>query len=185
MSQLFDVSGLPLRKETVIKRLPPVPDTTWARPTHFPNIAADAKVLSFDVETKETDFDNGPGWARGKGHIVGFSLAAISHNNDYAKWYFPLRHEVEAHDNINPQAAFDWLRHTLDTPHIPKVGANLIYDIGWLGEENIKVKGDLHDVQFAEALLTENTPTNLEYLGQKYEKEGKDSPLLYNWCAEA
>lgn len=69
---------------------------------------------------------------------------------------------------MDAELVLDYLRKTLSNPKQPKVGANLIYDIGWLREEGVFVKGPLFDVQYAEALLTESDPVNLEYLGQKY-----------------
>src|SRR5690606_31921666 len=75
-------------------------------------------------------------------------------------------------------------RDTLGNPRQPKVGANLLYDIGWLRHEGVTVRGELVDVQFAEALLDERADVNLETLGQKYLGEGKESNALYDWCAK-
>jgi len=181
----FDDEPLTLRRKAVLKQLPPTPNTGWLPPTHFPNLSA-AKLLSFDCETWEPDFDHGPGWARGKGHIVGVGIGADDGNGNYGKWYFPVRHEVEPQYNLDPIHVFNYVRDTLErTPNIPKVGANLTYDVGWLGEENIHVKGELHDVQFAEALLSEDTEVNLGHLGVKYLNENKTSDDMYRWQAEA
>lgn len=179
-----DEDDLPLRKSTRLRTPPPIPETGWRPPQYFPNLS-EATVVSFDVETKETDFAHGPGWARGKGHIVGFSVGAIDRAGNRGKWYFPVRHEIESEWNLDPKQCFAWLKKTLETPHIPKVGANLLYDIGWLGEENIEVQGELHDVQFAEALLDEQGEVALDYLGKKYLGEGKETVDLYTWLASA
>lgn len=173
-----------LKRKAALKVPPPVPDTGWRPPASFPNLS-DAVVIALDTETKELDFDHGPGWARDKGHIVGFSLAAIDRQGNRGKWYFPVRHEVEPEMNLDPATCFRWLKGVLETPSIPKVGANLLYDIGWLTTENIYVEGELHDVQFAEAILNEDGEVNLEYLGQKYVGTGKETDLLYQWLAEA
>ena len=77
------------------------------------------------------------------------------------------------------------MKQTLETPLVPKVGANLLYDIGWLTEVGIYVLGELHDVQFAEALLDEQGEVALEYLGAKYLGEGKETAELYAWLAAA
>lgn len=172
-----------LKKKSVLKVLPPVPDTGWKPPTYFPNLSSAIRI-SCDVETKELDFDNGPGWARNKGHIVGVSIGAQDIYGNVGKWYFPVRHEVEPQDNLDPAIVFPWLKSILETT-VEKVFANGIYDIGWLTTENIYVNGQLHDVQFAEALLNEEGEVNLQHLGSKYLGEGKDSSLLYMWCAEA
>lgn len=173
-----------LKKKAGLRLPPPVPETGWLPPREFPNLAS-AVVISLDTETREPDFSHGPGWGRGKGYIVGFSLAAQDAAGNRGKWYFPVRHEFEPEYNLDPATCFRWLKSVLETPHIPKVGANLLYDIGWLTTENIYVQGELHDVQFSEALLHEDGEVALEYLGQKYLNEGKDSDLLYQWLAEA
>lgn len=167
------------RRETV-RVMPPIPDTGWRPPSYLPDLSG-AAVLSIDCETYDPELlTHGPGWARGVGHIVGVSIGT----DDGGRWYFPIRHEVEPQDNWDPDAVLRWLRHTLGNPRQPKVGANLLYDLGWLRHEGVTVRGELVDVQFAEALLDERADVNLETLGQKYLGEGKDSNLLYEWCAK-
>lgn len=160
--------------------MPPIPDVLWTPPSAFPNLSA-ARVLSLDTETWDPELtEHGPGWARGKGHIVGISLAA---DND-GKWYFPIRHETETDQNMDPEAVLRYVRHALSNPRQPKIGANLIYDLGWLSEEGIDVAGELCDVQLAEALLSERGEVNLDHLGEKYLGRGKETSLLYRWLAD-
>lgn len=160
--------------------MPPIPDTGWKRPTTFPDLST-APCISLDCETWDPELEDfGPGWARGKGHIVGVSIGVPG---GY-KWYFPMRHEIEPEDNMNPEDVLAWLRVTLSNPNQPKIGANLPYDLGWLQQEGVEVKGMLIDVQYAEALLDESSEVALEVLAQKYLGEGKDSNLLYQWCAD-
>lgn len=175
--------NLPKRKQAVLKELPPIPENGWRPPQYFPNLS-NAVTIGIDCETKETDFDHGPGWARDKGHIVGFSVAAMARDGSRGKWYFPVRHETESEWNLDPVSCFGWLRETLASP-TPKTGANLIYDMGWLTTENIDVKGELLDVQFAEALIDEEGKTALDFLGRKYGAGGKDTADLYGWLAQA
>lgn len=166
-------------KRETIRIMPPIPDTGWRPPKYLPDLSS-ARVISVDCETYDPDLlTHGPGWARGKGHIVGVSVGA----DGGGRWYFPIRHEVEPQDNWDPAMVLNWLRHTLGNPHQPKVGANLLYDVGWLRHEGVTVCGELVDVQYAEALLDERAEVNLETLGQKYLGEGKDSSLLYDWCS--
>lgn len=172
------------RKRARLRALPDTPETGWRPPVEPPNLAA-ATAIAFDVETREDDFDNGPGWARGKGHIVGVSLAAVARDGSRGKWYFPVRHEVDAHLNLNPAHVFPWLARVLGNPKTVKIGANLIYDVGWLAEENVLVNGFLNDVQFAEALLNESGFVNLEHIADKYLGKSKRTDMLYDWCARA
>lgn len=181
----FDLLSTPLKRDVSVRELPPIPDTNWQPPQYFPNLT-NAKVIAIDTETKELDFANGPGWGRNKGHIIGVSVAAISSANDYGKWYFPVRHEVERQDNLSPDHVFGWLKHTLETtPQIPKVGANLLYDLGWLTTENIHPVGQLYDVQFAEALIDEQGLTALDALGWKYCGRGKQADACKDWIMHA
>lgn len=179
----FDDEDLMPRKKAALHELPPVPDTGWTPPREFPNLQA-ATAIAVDVETKETDFSNGPGWARGKGHIVGVSLAAQARDGTTGKWYFPVRHEVEPHDNLDARGVFGYCKSVLETS-VPKVGANLIYDVGWLTTEDIRVGGKLNDVQFAEALIDEYAFVALDVLGRKYLGQPKTSDAMYDWMRAA
>jgi DNA polymerase I-like protein with 3'-5' exonuclease and polymerase domains len=167
-------------RSAIVRPMPPIPDTGWRTPTEFPNLRA-ARVIALDTETKDPELlERGPGWARGSGHIVGVSLAV---DGGAGTWYFPVRHEVEPEYNMDPVHVFAWLRDTLANPHQPKVGANLVYDIGWLAEENVHPAGELVDVQHAEALLNERGEVNLGALGEKYLGMGKETSVLYEWLA--
>lgn len=165
-------------KRDIVRPMPPIPETGWRPPRDFPNLR-NAPVISIDTETKDPGLmDFGPGWARNNGHIVGVSVAVHG-----GAWYFPVRHEVETELNMPAEHVFAWLRDTLALP-MPKVGANLTYDIGWLEEEGVHVKGPLYDVQYAEALLHEAATVSLDDLGERYLGRGKETNLLYQWCSD-
>lgn len=163
---------------------PPVPDTGWIKPTEPPNLSA-ATVISFDTETYDpTLSDEGPGWARGKSHICGLSIAAMDRNGNKGAWYFPIRHEVEPQDNLDPAHVLPWADSVLNTP-VPKIGANLTYDIGNLKAEGVRVSGPLDEVQFAEALLDSDAFVALDILARKYVGVGKTTNQLYDWLSVA
>lgn len=175
---------LPAKKGSKVARvMPEIPDTGWTTPTTFPDLSS-AHFLSVDVETFDPELTTkGPGWARGVGHVVGISVGAYS-PTAMGKWYFPIRHEIEPEYNLCPESVLAWLSDTMANPNQPKIGANLLYDIGWLRQEGVHVKGNLIDVQFAEALLDERADVALEELAQRYLNEGKESNLLYRWCSD-
>ena len=183
----FDACGLfwedvqtSIRGQKIARVQPPIPDTGWLPPSYFPDLSR-ASVISVDTETYDPELlDNGPGWARGVGHIVGISIGA----DGGGRWYFPIRHEIEPEYNMPVEHVMNWLRYTLSNPNQPKVGANLMYDYGWLKHEGVDIAGELIDVQYAEALLDERAEVSLEVLGMKYLQEGKTSNLLYQWCAD-
>ena len=166
-------------RNTIARVQPPIPDTGWHAPREFPDLRG-AHAIALDTETYDPDLlDFGPGWARGKGHIVGISLAV-----EDAAWYFPIRHEVEPETNMDPANVLAYLRDTLGDQRQAKVGANLIYDLGWLAHEGVEVKGALMDVQHAEALLNERGEVNVDWLGEKYLGQGKETNYLYQWLAD-
>src|SRR4030043_52887 len=143
---------------------------------NFPNLSS-VKAIALDVETYDPHLlDYGPGWGRNSGYIVGVAIGADSDK----QWYFPVRHSVDAHWNYCPEKVFDFLRDLLKDNR-PKIGANLIYEIGWLEEENVKVSGQLFDVQFAEALLSETDKVELDSLAKKYLGREKEKNKLYEW----
>jgi DNA polymerase-1 len=177
----FDNLG-ELKRNSLLRIPPPYINTKWRPPTHFPNLSA-AKIIGFDVERRELDWSHGPGWGKGKAITIGFSLAA-SDGQNISAWYFPIRHEVQPEHNLDPIRCLSYLRSVLRS-NVPKVGANIIYDIGSLTDDNIEVHGELHDVQFAEALLHSDELVNLDHLGEKYLGRGKETNQLYEWIKRA
>lgn len=159
--------------------MPMIPETGWNAPSEFPNLSA-AKVIGFDTETYDPELlTSGAGWARNSGHIIGASLAV----EDGTSWYFPMRHETAPEGNLDPEQVKRFLDYTLQDNR-PKVGANLIYDLGWCRQEGIRVGGRLYDIQFAEALLNSEAPdVSLESLSQNYLGVGKETSILYDWLA--
>lgn len=183
---LFDGIDLATKKQAHIHALPPVPDTGWKPPREFPNLSG-AVMIALDTETKDPELGTaGPGWGRGRGHMIGFSLAAQDRLGNIGRWYFPMRHEVEGHDNLNPINCLEYAQHVLGNPQVPKVGANIMYDIGWFAEEGVTVQGPLHDIQFAEAIIDNNTDgVSLDLLAQKYLGEYKRTDWVKEWIMEA
>ncbi|QBQ71194.1 DNA polymerase I [Shewanella phage S0112] len=169
------------RKRGEVSRvMPPIPDTGWRAPTSFPDLS-NSSTISIDLETYDPELeDNGPGWARGVGHVVGIAIGDDAGNG----WYFPIRHEIMPEDNLPPEMVLDWVKYVVSDPNQAKVGANIIYDIGWLRQEGIEVKGPIYDVQYAEAILYESMTVALEDLAQRYLGMGKESNELYEWCAK-
>lgn len=170
-----DVPVAGVKGERTLGPMPPIPETGWKPPSHFPNII-DAPWIALDCETKDLELnDYGPGWARGRGEIVGVSICTI-----HGKWYFPIRHTVQSEMNFEPDLVLRWLAYSL-AGRQPKIGANLIYDIGWLRQEGVIVNGPLYDIQYAEALLDEEAMVSLEHLSWKYLRRGKTTDQLKEW----
>ncbi len=68
---------------------------------------------------------------------------------------------------------------------VPKIGANLIYDLAFLSAAGVKVAGPFYDVQIAEPLLDETRLSySLETLAQHYLGEGKVQDQLETLIVE-
>jgi len=168
------------RGKAVTKVLPTIPESSWKPPATFPNLSS-AKIIGLDTETYDPNLKtHGPGWARNDGHVVGISLSV-----EEKSWYFPIRHELQKEMNMPVENVFRFLNDCLQT-NVPKVGANLQYDVGWLKQEGVTVNGRLYDVQFAEALLNDVAKDySLDTIAKNYLGTGKVSKDLYSWCARA
>ena len=169
------------KTKTAVKRaIAPVPDTGWVAPSEFPNLFG-AKILGFDIETYDPELKtHGAGWARGSGHVIGVSVATADRG-----WYFPFRHEMHPEQNLNKENVYRYLRDLLGEDSI-KVGANLLYDVGWLQHEGVPVNGKLYDVSYAEALLYDTAKSySLEAIAQRHLGTGKVSSVVYDWCSRS
>lgn len=192
----FDSAGLfwedqikEKKRGETIRSQPPIPNTEWQRPREYPNLFS-TDVISLDLEVYDPEFkDYGPGWARGKGHIIGISIATM----DGRKWYFPIRHTIEPDWNLDATHTLSWLRDVLRSKNLRAIiGTNLTYDLGWLAQEGVYDYWDrahnrnieLVDVTFAEALLDEEALVRLDELAFKYLGERKATALVYKWCAD-
>jgi DNA polymerase-1 len=141
---------------------------------------AGAKAIAVDVETYDPEIeDHGPGWGRGKGHVIGVSLAT----DDGFNKYFPIRHETGF--NHNPQQILCYVKDQLRHAHQPKVGHNILYDLGWLSHEGVPVVGQVYDTWTAEKLIDHSSSASLEDVSKRYLGEGKTSDALYDWAWQA
>ncbi len=161
----------------------PAINSDWkpCKPSKWPRLS-DAKVIAIDTETYDPNLlTHGPGYARGDGHIVGFSVSVDKKHS----WYFPLRHTVFKQDNVSFSKVKLWLKDNLCNSTALKMGANIQYDIGWFREEGIRIPGPYLDVQHVEALINEHRRVySLDSLAKRYLKQGKVSEALYQWLAE-
>lgn len=172
-------SGAPRTKVTKELIMPPIPVTPWRVPDSFPDLS-DARLIAIDTETYDPDIKNGPGFVRGKAHIVGVSIAT---DTGY-KAYFPVRHELGG--NLNATAVMKWLSKQLGRDDQIKIGHNLIYDLEALMVEGVTVKGPLFDTLYASALLNEAMPSySLGAVADAMLGEQKEDVDLYRWLALA
>ena len=126
--------------------------------------------MGYDTETYDPGLTEiGNGVYRKDGYVLGFSVAV----NGFKDYYSLAHQDTPAQDRANN---LQYLKDVMALP-IPKVGANLLYDLDWT--ENglgVKVNGRLHDVQIAEPLLDEYKPTyKLDALDVEYLDKHKTS----------
>ncbi len=145
----------------------------------YPDLSQ-ASMISFDIETYDPELiEKGAGVYRRDGYILGCSIAT----DDGFSEYYNLGHR--GCDSYTVDRNINYLRSVLGNS-VPKIGANIRYDIDWL--ENfldIKVKGELNDIQVAEPLLDEYAAHySLDTQAQKYLGVGKYKDQLEEFCKE-
>tara|TARA_R100001377_G_scaffold5151_1_gene2975 strand:- start:1234 stop:3099 length:1866 start_codon:yes stop_codon:yes gene_type:complete len=150
------------------------PKSDWTIPAIFPQFS-DTETIAVDLETYDPHLMTcGPGWATGRGHVVGIGIAT-----DNWHGYFPIRHEGGG--NLDEGLVLRWLRNTLSSEKREVIFHNALYDVGWLRREGVDVKGKILDTIVAAPLVNENRYSySLDNLGEFYCGEKKDETLLRN-----
>ena len=149
------------------------PASDWTPPSSFPDLSQ-AKIIGLDLETKDPYLqEKGPGTIRRDGHVAGI---AVSSDIGFTG-YYPIGHLGGG--NLDKDVVLSYMRKLLSNARQIKVGANLPYDLEWLRAEGVRVRGNCHCVQQAEALLNEERKSfSLESLAQSYLGVGKEEGLL-------
>ena len=150
------------------------PKSSWSVPAVFPQFSK-TETIAVDLETYDPHLMTcGPGWATGRGHVVGIGIATDNWNG-----YFPIRHEGGG--NLDEGLVLRWLRNTLSSEKREVIFHNSLYDVGWLRREGVDVKGKILDTIVAAPLVNENRYSySLDNLGEFYCNEKKDESLLQN-----
>ena len=150
------------------------PTSDWSIPEVFPQFS-ETETIAVDLETYDPHLMTcGPGWATGRGHIVGVGIAT-----EGWKGYFPIRHQGGG--NLDEDIVLRWLRNTLASEKRDVIFHNALYDVGWLRKEGVDVGGKILDTIVAAPLVNENRYSySLDNLGEFYCNEKKDESLLQN-----
>jgi DNA polymerase I-like protein with 3'-5' exonuclease and polymerase domains len=152
------------------------------KPNPFPDLRNCTRV-GVDIETRDDDLKKmGPG-VRRDAFIAGVSVAYTQDGNTHSH-YYPVRHKEGF--NYPTETVMDYLRDNICDDRKEIVGANLLYDLDFLAEKDVHVKGKLMDVQVAEPLIDENKRGHysLGDLSELYLGHGKSEAALYQWLAE-
>ena len=148
------------------------PKSSWSVPDIFPQFS-ETETVAIDLETYDPHLMTcGPGWATGRGHIVGVGVAT-----DDWQGYLPIRHQGGG--NLDEGIVLRWLTNLLSSTKRQVIFHNALYDVGWLRREGIIVKGKILDTIVAAPLINENRFSySLDNLGAAYCDEKKDESLL-------
>ena len=148
------------------------PESSWSVPDVFPQFS-ETETVAIDLETHDPHLITcGPGWATGRGQVVGIGVAV----KDW-QGYFPIRHLGGG--NLDETIVLRWLTNLLSFEKREVIFHNALYDVGWLRREGIDVKGKILDTIIAAPLLDENRFSySLDNLGVAYCDEKKDESLL-------
>jgi DNA polymerase I-like protein with 3'-5' exonuclease and polymerase domains len=161
--------------------LPPIPETAWRLPEGleaYPSLEGQGWI-AIDVETHDPQLrERGMGaWRDGK--LVG---AAVGTQAGFRQ-YYPIAHEIGP--NLPKEYVISWLRREMKRP-VPKVGANLLYDLSYLAAYDVEVVGPFYDIQIAEPLLDETQLSySLENISQRRLGVGKVETEMSKWLAKA
>lgn len=138
----------------------------------FPSLRGQG-LIGFDLETKDEDLkERGPGYHRDDTYIAG---VAVGTEAGFRR-YYPIAHEGEG--NVDPGRVLGWLKDQLAI-NVPKVGSNILYDLGFVATEDIHPVGPFYDTQVAEPLLDENKfQYGIDALGKDYLNDGKDDTMI-------
>lgn len=153
---------------------------TWADLERFANLARASKRIGFDTETRDPNLRaKGPGSFRRDGYLAGISLSAVDDAGNSEAIYLPLKHLAGGNfGDLGIARAF--AKDLLGDSRTEKIGCETLYDIEWLDSLGIQVKGRIHDVAHAEALIDEESETgySLDAISRKYLGVGKAQTLL-------
>ena len=151
-----------------------LPDPVGYEPPEYRSIL-DCERIALDIETSDPFLlTKGPGVYRKDGYILG---VAIDYG-DGDRRYYPLRHSVGS--NMDEERFYSCLAAEGRNFQGTIVGANLQYDLDWLGSQNVRFdQAKFFDVQYAEPLIDENKLSyKLDLLAKQYCGIGKFKSTL-------
>jgi len=154
------------------------PPSEWLPPEDFPDLSQ-AKEIAIDLETCDPHIKElGPGWATGKGYVIGVAIAVEG-------WqaYYPIRHDGGG--NVDEKVFKKWFKEVLQTP-ADKIFHNAMYDVGWIVcGLDLQINGRIIDTLIAAPLIDENRfRYSLNELSRDYLGESKSEALLYEAAKE-
>lgn len=144
------------------------------------------KVYGLDIETVDPELKNrGYSWKYGIGYIL--NIAVYDEKEDEVLIVPGLRNRNCPYTEEEAEHMNDFVRALLTDSDVLLVGANLMYDLGWLlyeyGMSVYDVKCRFFDVLSAEACIDEFSTINLDSVSWKYLRYGKQKARIEAWIA--
>lgn len=141
-------------------------------------------LVGLDIETYDPCLKTaGYSWKYGQGYIL--NTALYYEAEDEVKVIAGLNNENCPYDLADRKRANKEIIDLLTNPNVSIVGANLMYDLGFLlyeyGMSTYDVKCSFIDVLQAEAILDEFGVHTLESVSKKYLKYGKAKDRIEDW----
>ncbi len=155
------------------------PKSDWTAPSlsALPSWAG-ARRVGLDIETRDPKLKElGPGCRRKDGLIVGVSFCLEGDRS----YYVPLHH-LDGGNITDVQGFWHYLASNVKKFRGEVVGANLPYDLDWLGTEQDVVfdrSVKYHDICMASSLINSLHFTHgLDAVAERLELDGKDEGLM-------
>jgi DNA polymerase I-like protein with 3'-5' exonuclease and polymerase domains len=150
-----------------------MPELAWQPKAIFPDLKGVTRI-GVDCETFDPKLmERGPGYVRRDGMVCGISICYVLPGSplEFFKAYYPIAHDGGG--NLDRGQVINYLRDQFRHPH-EYVGANIMYDMGWLATLGIHMNGRKRDVLIAEPLINENKYSyNLDSVAETWLKHGK------------
>ena len=145
--------------------------TEWNEPEEYPDLRQYDEI-AIDLETRDPNLKTlGSGSVIGNGEVVGIAVAVPGR-----KFYFPIAHG--SGPNMDRKRTLEWFQDTLNTKAI-KIFHNAMYDVCWIRQMGLKIKGLIVDTMIAASLVDENRfRYDLNSLSWHYLGYGKNEAAL-------
>lgn len=135
----------------------------------YPRLDA-VKTIALDIETHDPNLKElGPGYHRKRAGMEDSEILTIAIATEDAEWVFLWSENTKK-----------WLQNY---PDLNIIGANVIYDLGWLTSEGVKFNGHYHDILNYESIFDGGRNWySLDKLAQKYLNQHKENDEIKMYC---
>ncbi len=110
------------------------PETEWVAPHELKDLSG-CKEVAIDLETNDPELMTlGSGNVIGRGHIAGVAVAIEGWSG-----YYPIGHEGGG--NMDRKLVLEWVQDLVNQEKTTFIFHNAMYDVCWLRQAGIKIRG--------------------------------------------